>query len=345
MADKIPDDVISHWPELVGRPVEVVSSGLINDTFLVGGSRGKRVIVQRLHRVFDETINLDIQAITRRLADQGVVTPELVVTDEGQTWVEYEGEIWRALTYIPGVSHEFVTDAGMAREAGGITARFHSALAQFDYQHKFSRGNVHDTARHLDSLRTALAQHHDHFAYSRVAKMAAELLRASDRLVDLSGLPLRQAHGDLKISNILFDDEDHAFCLIDLDTLAEMSWPLEMGDALRSWCNPRPEDERAAALDLCFMEAALAGYNEHAPEYLTAEEKAALVPGLSQITLELTARFLADALNESYFAWDPTRYGSRSGHNQARAQAMWLLYGDMQLHRGEAEQLVRDQLG
>ena len=345
MTAKIPDDVIAHWPELVGRTVEIVSSGLINDTFLVGGPRDNRVIVQRLHRVFDETIIIDIQAVTQRLVEQGVVTPELVLTAEGQTWVGYEGEVWRALTYIAGVSHEFVGDAGMAREAGSITARFHSALVDFDYEHKFSRGSVHDTARHLDILRTALAQHREHFAYSRVARVAAELLRESDSLVNLSGLPFRQAHGDLKISNILFNNEGRAICLIDLDTLAEMSWPLEMGDALRSWCNPRPEDERSAALDLTFMEMALAGYNEHAPGYLTAEEKAALVPGLCQITLELTARFLADALNESYFAWDPTRYGSRSGHNQARARAMWVLYGDIKLRRGEAEQLVRDRLG
>ncbi len=345
MADRIPNDVIAHWPDLVGRPVEVVSSGLINDTFVVGGSRDHRVILQRLHRVFDETVNIDIQAVTQRLTEQRLVTPELVLTDEGQTWVGYEGEIWRALTYIPGISHEYMIDAGMAREAGNITARFHSALADFDYEHKFSRGSVHDTTRHLESLRAALAQHRDHFAYSRVAKMAAEVLRESDNLVDLSGLPLRQAHGDLKISNIRFDNDGHAICLIDLDTMAKMSWPLEMGDALRSWCNPRPEDERSAALDLAILEAALAGYGEHAPAYLTTTEKAALVSGLSQITLELTARFLADALTESYFAWDPTRYGSRSGHNQARARAMWALYSDIQLHREAAEQLVRDRLG
>jgi hypothetical protein len=38
------------------------------------------------------------------------------------------------------------------------------------------------------------------------------------------------------------------------------------------------------------------------------------------IMIELAARFCADALNESYFAWDPVRFPSRSEHNRVRAE-------------------------
>ena len=54
-------------------------------------------------------------------------------------------------------------------------------------------------------------------------------------------------HGDPKISNLMFArDSDRGLCLIDLDTLGPMPIALELGDALRSWCNPAAEDARAA---------------------------------------------------------------------------------------------------
>ena len=39
------------------------------------------------------------------------------------------------------------------------------------------------------------------------------------------------------------------------------------------------------------------------------------------ITVELAARFCADALRERYFRWDERRYASASAHNQARTRA------------------------
>ncbi|MCY3730798.1 MAG: hypothetical protein OXF98_05600, partial [Rhodospirillaceae bacterium] len=39
------------------------------------------------------------------------------------------------------------------------------------------------------------------------------------------------------------------------------------------------------------------------------------------VTVELAARFAADALAESYFGWDPARYATACEHNQARARS------------------------
>ena len=53
----------------------------------------------------------------------------------------------------------------------------------------------------------------------------------------------RHVHGDLKISNLLFRREPLAgVCLVDLDTFAKGSMAFELGDAMRSWCNPLGED-------------------------------------------------------------------------------------------------------
>jgi Ser/Thr protein kinase RdoA (MazF antagonist) len=229
----------------------------------------------------------------------------------------------------------------MAREAGCLVGGFHAALDGFDYRYRSGRSNVHDTPAHLRRLGQALERHGDHRLYDLVSPLAERLLHEAEGLVELGSLPLRHAHGDLKISNLLFDESGRGLCLIDLDTLTLMHWPLEMGDALRSWCNPATEEQPAARLDLTLFEAAIGGYREGAGDLAAAPEWEALVPGLTRICLELAARFLADALNESYFGWDSKMYPGRGEHNLARGQAMWVLYRDVAEKRAEAELLVK----
>jgi len=94
-----------------------------------------------------------------------------------------------------------------------------------------------------------------------------------------------------------------------------------MGDALRSWCNPKGEGAPDACVDEATFGAAVSGYAAVTRDHLAAEERAALVPGFEVIALELAARLCADALEECYFGWDATRFGRRGEHNLVRAQA------------------------
>jgi Ser/Thr protein kinase RdoA (MazF antagonist) len=135
-------------------------------------------------------------------------------------------------------------------------------------------------------------------------------------------MPDRIVHGDPKISNVMFSAEaDRALCLIDLDTLARMPIALELGDALRSWCNPATEDAPEARFVPAFYAAAVEGYAAAARHLLRRDEWAAIADGTLTITVELAARFCADALRERYFRWDERRYESSSAHNQARTRA------------------------
>jgi len=345
LIEPIPKAVVSSWTRLEGKVCSRVDSGLINETFLVGERGHREAVLQRLHPVFDETVNLDIDAVTRWLSRKGLATPRIIPTDDGSLYCLHENHVWRALTFIDGRSRQTVENPEVAFEAGALVGRFHSALGDFEHDYHFSRGNVHDTARHLQALRAARDGHRSHSLYDRVAPLADRMLRGGDSLHDFSALPKRHVHGDLKFSNVLYDESDHAVCLIDLDTVCRMAWPLEMGDALRSWCNPRKEDRRPASLDLELLDAALAGYASRQPDYLGRDEKQAVVPGLIQICLELAVRFLTDALEESYFAWNPDRYASRGAHNLARAQAMLELHEDVLSKRHETELIVRDRVG
>ena len=132
-------------------------------------------------------------------------------------------------------------------------------------------------------------------------------------------------------------DADRALCLIDLDTLAHMPVALELGDALRSWCNPATEDAASARFVRAFFEAAIDGYAEAAQGLLTPAEWSAIPRGALTITVELAARFCADALRESYFGWNRARYESSSAHNQARVHGQLSLADGIRAELAELE--------
>ena len=220
-----PAEVLIRWRRFAAASAQPLGSGLINATFVLRRPDGERAVLQRLHPVFAAEVNLDIAAVTTHLAEQGLWTPRILPTDDGALWVAAPDGIWRALSYVPGIVHQRLCDPAMAREAGRLVGRFHTALNGFDYRYRSGRSNVHDTPSHLQRLHLALEHHGSHRLRGAVAPVAELLLREGERLVELEVLPLRHAHGDLKISNLLFDELGRGVCLIDLDTLTRMHWP------------------------------------------------------------------------------------------------------------------------
>ena len=108
--------------------------------------------------------------------------------------------------------------------------------------------------------------------------------------------------------------------MVDFDTLDKMPVYLELGDALRSWCNPSGEDTTDGYFSMAHCRAALNGYARHARELLTRQEWLAIAPATLTIYLELAARFCADSLNEDYFSWDAGRFRNHSEHSEIRAR-------------------------
>ena len=311
--------VLEHYPlEVV--TLERVAQGLVNLTLKGVARDGTAFALQRLHPVFGPGVNHNLNLVTAHLAARGLLTPRLVRTQAGALSVGRDGALWRMLSWVEGRAFDFLERPAQAEAAGALLARFHAALADFDGGLRVERAPIHEFARHRARLSASGKAARQHRLWDAVAGAAAELdaLRAAHPAAPVCAP--RLVHGDPKISNLLFDARgEHALCLIDLDTLARMPLPLELGDALRSWCNPRREDDLQARFDIELFSAALRGYGAAARVFISAEEVAAIVPATLEIHLELAARFLVDALEESYFGWDETRYDSRGAHNLARA--------------------------
>jgi Ser/Thr protein kinase RdoA (MazF antagonist) len=329
---------------LAAAHVAPLGRGLINDTFAVEGEEGAFVL-QRVHPVFAPEVHLNILAVTEHLARRGLLTPRLRPTTRGAPCLEHEG-VWRLMTRMPGVSVDAVRSPAQAHAAAALLAGFHSALGDLPHAFVGLRAGVHDTPAHLARLAEAVAEHHAHRLYASVAPLAAAILARAAELPPLHGLPLRIVHGDPKINNLLFESADapgceRPLCLIDLDTVAPMPLPLELGDALRSWCNQRGEDEREARFDLPTHHAALAGYLGACTLALSAAEREGLLHGVEWITLELAARFAADALREQYFGWDRARFPAAGEHNLVRAEGQWSLHEQVLAARPQRAEALR----
>lgn len=320
-ADPLPDPTVLDAFSLASAPLERATSGLINPTWFVRARDGSELVLQRLNAIFPAEVNLDIEAVTRHLFAKGIATPTLVASRYGKLWHEHDGAIWRVLTRIDGITRDALESPVQAREAGRVLAEFHHALRDLEHDFRSRRLGVHDTARHLGALRDALEEHRGHRDFAAVRPLAEQVLAFAAELPALPTMPDRIVHGDPKISNVMFAaTADRALCLIDLDTLARMPVALELGDALRSWCNPAHEDAANARFDAALFEAAVTGYARAAGGFLARAEWSAIPVATLTISVELAARFCTDALRESYFRWNAARYASASAHNQARTR-------------------------
>jgi Ser/Thr protein kinase RdoA (MazF antagonist) len=332
--------VLDHYG-LDGSQVEPYGTGLINDTFLVTTPAGEQYILQGLNPVFQPEVNLDIDALTRHLYKAGVTTKRLLKTTDDKLWVSIEGRNWRVSTFIAGECFDQLQSAAQAAAAGALLGEFHHGVKDLGLELHTQRLGVHDTQRHLANLRNALETKTSHPYYSAVSELAAEVLSEAERLPLLPELPDRLVHGDPKISNLVFSAQTGAgVCMIDLDTITYMPLPLEMGDAFRSWCNPRGEDQEQSQFRLDLFGAAVSAYADVTRDFVAEAEWRAFVSGARIIMIELAARFTTDALNESYFGWNPDKFKDRSTHNQVRARGQLELEKSLAAQVEEAEDLV-----
>ena len=126
--------------------------------------------------------------------------------------------------------------------------------------------------------------------------------------------------------------------IIDLDTVKPGLIHYDLGDCLRSCCNPAGEDTTEIAnvffnTDLC--EAVLLGYKEHSRNFLTDADKHYLYDAIRLITLELAIRFFAD-----YLAGDHYFKIHHSGQNLERARVQVKLCQSIEARRSQIKRLA-----
>ncbi len=333
----IPEDVAFAWG-WQDAEIAALPGGLINATYAVRLGGAPIAVLQRVHAIFAPEVNLDIEAVTAHLAARGLTTPRLLRTRDGRAWHEHAGQVWRALSWVDGTTVHRVAGPEWAEAGGRLVGAFHRAVADLAHDYAFARKGVHDTPAHLARLADHVAAGGDPVAVA----LGREILDGVRGLPAMPDIPHRHCHGDLKISNLLFAAPPlRGVCLVDLDTVGLSTMAFELGDAMRSWCNPHAEDAGVATFDLAIFAAAVGGFRAVADPIVSDDEKTAIVVGLETVCFELAARFAVDLFRDDYFGWDPERFPSRRAHNLVRAQGQLTLGLAVRAARADALDIVR----
>jgi Ser/Thr protein kinase RdoA (MazF antagonist) len=113
-------------------------------------------------------------------------------------------------------------------------------------------------------------------------------------------LLLRLMHGDPKVNNVMFDiSTGQAMSIVDLDTVKPGLIHYDLGDCLRSGCNPMGEETQhweKVGFDLDLCQNILQGYLEVGKTFLTSNDYEYMFDAIRLIAFELGLRFFTDYL-------------------------------------------------
>jgi N-acetylhexosamine 1-kinase len=312
-----------------------LGNGLINRTLLVEDAGRKRVLQCLNPQVFrDPAIVMgNCHAVTAHLGhkraagryDYAVL--ELVPTLAGEpAAVLANGAWWRMYDHVPDTrTFDTADDPAITREAGRGFGAFGAALADLD---PGTVGEViphfHDPVRRFAAFRAALEADQVHRAAEAhlecEAALAFEELLAHWNELRASGLPWRITHNDCKLNNLLFDRDNRAICVVDLDTVMPGTLLFDFGDMARTMLSPVEEDSTdLARVDVRHDHfAALArGYVEGCGTLLTPLERDNLVFAARLVTGVIGLRFLTDYLDgDRYFRITHPTHNLERARNQ-----------------------------
>jgi Ser/Thr protein kinase RdoA (MazF antagonist) len=288
------------------------------------------------------------------------VFPQVLRAASGTPWLETEGEFWRALSFVPDtISLDVLETPSQAREVGYGLGRFHALLHDLPCdQLADTLEDFHITPRYLaayhalleaadapgasapldDTHRPGADPEREAWARAFVAQREA-LAGVLERAKAAGELPLRPIHGDPKVNNVLLDARGgQAVALVDLDTVKPGLVHYDIGDCLRSGCNPLGEETLApeeVRFDLGLCAALLEGYGAAARHFLSPADHHYLFDAIRLISFELGLRFFSDHLaGNVYF------HTNRPGHNLDRALVQFHLTASIEARETEIRGLL-----
>lgn len=346
-----------------GNPTrsEKTGSGHINDSYKITvdapGSAG--YLLQRInHRIFTNVPMLteNILKVTKHISgkiDSGnagvpFVGLNLLPTLSNSFFHKDEdGNYWRLYNFIEDSrSYDLVPGPELAYEGGRAFGCFLSLTSGMDARELGETiRNFHNIETRLEAFRKVCKED----PYSRVFETHNEIdfieKRADEmhtilRLGHSGQIPLRVTHNDTKFNNILFDSNDKAICIVDLDTVMPGYVLYDFGDAIRTGANTGDEDEADLSkvnINLDLFKAYSKGFLETAGGSLTDTEKAHLSFSSRYMTYLIGLRFFTDYLGgDTYYK---TQF---PGHNLQRARAQFKLLQSMEENAPAMDAIISD---
>jgi hypothetical protein len=244
---------------LRGEPIDItpITAGHIHDTYLLTArdkGQATRYVLQRINQtVFKDPVGVmvNIRRITEHIhtkvakRDPQAAARQLVVIptkeDEGY-YRDADGNFWRVYNFIENaVTYDTLQAAGPAREAARMFGWFQEMLLDLPGPplHETIPG-FHNTPRRFEVFQKVLRADAAHrakdakseidfvFEHSAICGVLADLVAQGE-------MPVRIAHNDAKINNVMLDAPLARRRVIDLDTVIACRSMIS-----GTWCAPPP---------------------------------------------------------------------------------------------------------
>jgi len=275
--------------------------------------------------------------------------PRVLLTRDGRDHViDPDGSFWRALSFIEAAeTFDTIKDAGHAQEVGSALGTFHNLLSDL------APGQLSDTLPGFH-LTPGYLEHYDQVLERRDGRRSPEVNHGLRFVAERRALaPVledaraqgrlrpRPIHGDPKVNNVMLDTATGAaVAMVDLDTVKPGLVHYDIGDCLRSGCNPRGEetgDWEAVHFEPELCRAVLQGYLPLARDFLTETDYTYLYDAIRLLAFELGLRFFTD-----YLAGNVYFKARHPEHNLVRALVQFKLTESIESQAASIGDIIRD---
>ena len=307
-----------------------LGEGLINDTYLLETTTGKYVLQKINHHIFKNipALTRNKVLITQHIASKkNSQTIQFLPTHKALYYYQNSEGYWNLSKYIENsVTILKVSNPKIAFEGGRAIAEFQSYLTDFDQNNIVDPiPDFHNTSKRIRELNEICRRNTNNRKLEvedliELANRYQKFIVAIDKQIKNNSIPKRITHNDTKISNVLFDANEKAICMIDLDTCMKGSVLHDFGDALRSGTNTGNEDNpENVAMDIELFQAYAEGYLSIAKTFLCKTELENLVYAGPLITYEQFVRFLSDYLDgDKYYKIHHPKHNLERAESQAK---------------------------
>jgi Ser/Thr protein kinase RdoA (MazF antagonist) len=288
--------------------------------------------------------------VRRRAREEGNhwVMPRVMSASEGQDFhIDPQGNFWRAISYVYGTqSFETIRDARLAYEVGYALGTFQYLISDLPTTSLADTlEGFHIMPRYLQHYDQVFSHNgHQSSAEVRYCLRFVERRRAFSSILENARehgrLMLRPVHGDPKVNNVMIErSTGRAISIVDLDTVKPGLIHYDIGDCMRSGCNPLGEDAEdweAVYFDPEIGAAILEGYLTQARNFLTAADYEYLFDSIRLLTFELGVRFFTD-----YLAGNVYFKIKHPEHNLQRALVRFRLTESIEAHEADIRDIIQ----
>ncbi len=293
------------------------NTGLINKTYIVITTLSKYIIQKINNNVFKDPIavmqNIIITIDHLRKQNKTCEMLNLNKTKTGKYYLVKNNEVYRCYNYLKdSMFYNKIKNRHQLFEMGKTIGEFHKELIDLNpFELSDTIPNFHDSDyRYKDLINSFILAPSDKqqevISIYCYINNEIENVTNLNKLLEEKVIPIRIAHNDTKINNVVFSrSTEKGKCLIDFDTIMPGTILFDYGDALRSVGSNVSEeyfnfDDIDFSIDN-FVYFTI-GYLSAIGDQLQNIELKYLYDSIFMITFECGMRFLTDYLDgDKYF--------------------------------------------